>query len=152
MRFSATRSFAGNASEALRIAEAALLPNGFRIVDTSASRLKFKGRGMQSTKENPIRGATEVTIEAQDSVLKLDASLGGVVGLSLFAAILPIALWATVTLPGQLKSPDGVFTPKTLYGAGMWVVGVPALTFWLRKRTINALEDMLASASYAGRG
>ncbi|MBK6734143.1 MAG: hypothetical protein IPG61_08635 [bacterium] len=152
MRFAATRSYSGNASDALRVAEAALLPNGFRVVDSSASRLALRGRGMQSTKENPIRGATEVSIEAQDGVLKLDASLGGVVGLSLFAALLPVVLWAVMKLPGQLKSAEGVFTAKTLYGAGIWVVGVPVLFYWLRKRTINALEDVLASASYAGRG
>ncbi len=152
MRFSSTRSYSGDASEALRIAETAFLPNGFRVVDSSASQLKLKGRGMHSTQENPIRGATEVTIQAQDSVLKLDASLGGVVGLSLFAAILPVALWAALKLPDQLKSPEGIFTLKVLCGAGFWVVGVPMLVFWLRKRTINALEDILTSASCADRG
>lgn len=149
MRYSASRPFSGSVPEALRVFEAALLPNGFRVVDSSSSRLQFKGHGMQSTKENPIRGATEVTIEAKAGALKLDASLGGVVALSLFVCLFPLALWAALTVPDMLKSTGDswALTAKSLYGGGFWIIAGPAMSLWIRKRTTNALEDMLASAA-----
>ncbi len=154
MRYSTSRLFSGNGSKALRVVEAALLPNGFRIVDSSSSRLQLKGPGMQSTKENPIRGATEITVEAKNGTLKLDASLGGVVVLSLFVCLFPLALWGALALPDLLKSTgqSGALTAKSLYGAGAWLVIGPAMSVWIRSRTTSALDNMLASAAeFAGR-
>jgi len=65
MRYSTKRQFAGDASVAFSAVEATLLPNGFRIAETHPHQLVLKGPGMQSTKENPVRGATEIVVEAR---------------------------------------------------------------------------------------
>jgi hypothetical protein len=102
MHFSAKRQFQGTNATAFSTIESILLPNNFRLIKSEPSRLKMAGRGMQSSKENPVRGATEVVIEAR---------------------------------AGQL-----------------WLVLGPLMGLWIRRRTIQALEDMLDSAvASAGR-
>lgn len=149
MRYAATRAHSGSAASALKIVEETLLPNGFRIVEAGASRLELKGPGMRSSKENPLRGATRVVVDAHDGVLHLDASLGGVVWLSLFVCLFPPALWLILGLAALARpeSGEGLLASKSLYGVGIWLVLGPAMSFWFRKRTIDALETMLINAA-----
>ena len=154
MRYTTTRAYSGATVDALRVIEETLLPNGFHIVKSDASRLELRGPGMWSSKENPIRGATVVSVEARDSVLHLDTSLGGVARLARFACVFPIVLWFVLGLMSATKAEaGGLLTTKSLYWIGIWLVVGPALAFWIRRRTIGALDTMLLNASFGtGRG
>lgn len=153
MRYSARRPFSGDPAAALQAVETTLLPNGFRLVKSSPSHLEWKGPGMQSSKENPLRGATEILFQARDGFLKLDASLGGVRAMSLFVCLFPLVLWGGFAVAGLMKPRDdgGAFMTSALWGVGIWLILGPALSLWFRRRTTRALEDMLANAAACAR-
>ena len=148
MQYSTKRRYSGNESAAFSAVESTLLPNGFRIIHSGPTRLELKGRGMQSTKENPVRGATEISVETAGGSLRLNAKLGGVRFMAFFVCLFPLLLWGSFAVTGLLKSGDGgsVFEAKALYGAAVWLVIGPLMTVWIRKRTISALDDMMDNA------
>ncbi len=148
MQYSAKRRFTGDQAVAFSAIEATLLPNGFRVVDTSPHRRILKGPGLQSTRENPVRGATKVVVEVEGETLRLRAELNGVLFMALFVCIFPLSLWAGFAVAGLLSSAESAspLSGKALVGAAVWVVVGPALALWIRRRTIRALDDMLNNA------
>ena len=148
MHYSIRREFTGSESAALSAIESILLSVNFRIVESSASRLALVGRGIRSTKENPLRGATEIEVETKSGSVSLNAKLGGVRSMALFVCSFPVLLWAILAISASLKSGDAaaVMNGKALIGAAVWLVIGPVLAVWIRRRTIDSLEDMLENA------
>jgi len=155
MRYSMEQKFAGQEAEAFSAIESILLPNGFRITRSEDSILELKGRGMQSSRENPVRGATVVEVKAREGVLHLDARLGGVVFMVLFVCLFPVLLLGSFAVAPMFESGGGVASLNTEVYRGMavWAVLGPLAGVWIRHRTIVALKDMMDNAvACAGRG
>ncbi|MDU0355937.1 hypothetical protein RS130_20415 [Paraglaciecola aquimarina] len=114
-------------------AESTLLPNGFKVLYKSANSIVFTGTVMQSTKEAPIRGATRIALKLEAGLLKLDANLGGVLWMSIFVCLFPPLL--VFFIGGASDDYFNAILPWLLIG--------PAMSYWLRHRTIRALRTML---------
>lgn len=155
MNYSTARKFSGQEALAFSAIEATLLPNSFRITRSEASLLELKGRGMQSTKEDPVRGATVVLVEARDGFLHLNARLGGVLFMVIFVCLFPVLLTGSFAVAPMIKSGGGIASLSTeaLYGMAVWSVLGPLMGLWIRHRTIESLRAMLENAIVcAGRG
>ncbi len=155
MHYCTEREFSGQEALAFSSIEATLLPNSFRITRSEVSLVELKGRGMQSTKEDPVRGATVVEVEARGGVLYLNARLGGVLFMVLFVCLFPVFLIGGLAIAPLFESGGGVasLNKEALSGMAIWAVVGPLMGFWIRHRTIVSLNDMLENAIVcAGRG
>ena len=148
MRYSTKRRLAGDKAFAFSAVESTLVPNGFRVVDANPHRRVLKGPGMQSTRENSVRGATKITVEVEGETLHLRAELNGVLFMAMFVCIFPVLLWAGFAVAGLLSSAESTaaLSGKALVGAAVWFVVGPALALWIRRRTTRALDDMMDNA------
>lgn len=152
MHYTSQHRFAGDTDKAFAAIETMLMPNGFRITDRGPRSISLQGRGMQSTKESPLRGATRIHIEQKGGHLRLDAFLGGVRFMMLFVCVFPVLLFLGMTLLPPLIAGHGwqAIDFKPLLGGVAWLIIGPAMSVWIRKRTTNALEDMLNNAAVVG--
>lgn len=88
--------------DALARAEATLSAVGFRIVDRPRSGLVAEGPGLNSTRQNPLLGATRVELTAGDRTLRAVAEMGGVDRMRKFLLWFPLLLGLGLGLLGLL--------------------------------------------------
>lgn len=138
MKYSAQIDFTSKDNINFSPVESTLLPNGFRLIKKGDTSIEFIGRGMNSTRENPIRGATKITLKAQLGILHLDANLGGVLFMSLFICLFPPLLILSLS---YLNSSD----PSVINHLWVWFIIAPIIAYQLRRRTVKALNTMLAN-------
>lgn len=148
MKYSGSRRLTGAKEAALAAIEAALLPNGFKVLKAGPSGLEFGGPGLRSTKENPLRGASEIQAEVRGGRLHLDAALCGLRFLVIFVCAFPPLLIGGLALLPVIKAGGdfGAFNPQSLFLLAPWVLISPLMVVLIRKRTIGALDDLLDSA------
>jgi hypothetical protein len=79
-------------ADSLHSAVTTLTHQGFRIVRRDASSATLTGPGLNSTRQNPLLGATEVNIRIANAALHLDAELGGVDFMRRFVTWFPLLL------------------------------------------------------------
>lgn len=103
---------------------------------------------MNSSKENPLRGASEILVEISGGKIHLDANLGGVKFMILFLMTFPILMVGFIV--GASFFSSGWETElkeiQTWYVPAFWMVVSPLFSIWVRKRTVNALDDLLGNA------
>lgn len=140
--------FKGDPTRALDHAHAVFGALGFTKVIISNGTLNAKGPGMQSTNQPPLRGATKIKIETRNSLLSLEAELGGVRFMRNFLIFFP---------PGLALFLGGIFALLTL-GDGMpkgfgfmpllialpWLFISPGMIKTLRNKTTCALDELLS--------
>jgi len=119
--------------------ESTLIPNGFRVIKKDKASITLIGRGMNSTKEDPIRGATEISITANSGALRLNANLGGVLFMSLFLCLFPPLLIVAISYFNSSNS--GVINHLWV-----WFVIGPMIAYFVRRRTIKALDIMFENS------
>lgn len=119
------------------IAKLTLLPNEFSIRDLSETTITFAGKGMNSTNQPAVRGATFINIEYTMGALRLNAKLGGVFFMAIFTLLLPISLM--ICIPLFVGSP--INYPIII----IWLCISPVVIYWLRYRTVKALDELLES-------
>ena len=120
MQFAASVPFHGDTDKALRLAESALTAIGFRITARTTESVDLVGPGMSSTRQGDLVGASRIHLLSSRGELAVEADLGGVVGMSRFVKVFPIAL---VLFLGIVLSV--VFS--SLFGLGTWIVAVGAV-------------------------
>ncbi len=143
-------SFQGDAEAALETAKTALLGQGFEIVRYSQDELAVRGSGMNSTREPPIRGASELAITVRQSEIELHARLGGVARMKAFLYLFPLGM-AVMFLVGF-----GLAFGSRLWWAyplplAPWLVLSPVLARWVENRTKRALDGLLRSVEVTAR-
>lgn len=150
MEYQKKIAFSGDSAEALVAARMVLMNHNFRIESTRKSELSAAGPGMQSTKQNPLTGATRVRLLAEDSSLLLSAELGGLRWMRNFLYLFPPSLALVLSLFFLLPPmPDSaVFLPWLVLSP--WLVISPLIVKWIRRRTITALDNLLHNAKAAG--
>jgi hypothetical protein len=96
--FSTAATTKGPASGALRAAIMILANNGFAIVERDDLSADLTGPGLNSTRQNPLLGATKVHLEVRGQQLQVDAELGGVDGMRRFLMRFPFMLGLGLSL------------------------------------------------------
>ncbi len=128
MKYSAKMDFKSEADIDFSSVESTLLPNGFRLIKKDDTSIEFTGRGINSTKEDPIRGATKISLIAQPGILYLNANLGGILFMSLFVCLFPPLLILTLDYFNTSDSSNINY----FWG---WLIIAPVIVYWLRRRT-----------------
>lgn len=170
--YTTTASFAGPAEPVLAAALATLTGSGFRIVDRTATGAVLTGPGLNSTRENPLLGASRVELAVEGATLRVRADLGGVASMRRLLVWLPLGLGLGLgllfTVVGGLgfgrQSGVGFGVPWAPGGwwwvpgmaAGLlpvspWVVLTPLMIRMVRRRTQRALDVLASNAVFAGR-
>ena len=152
MQISRTQPCAGDPAPAFDLAANVLVANGFRLERRDAQTLVAIGRGMASTKQNPLTGAGRIVLTRSGRDLRLEADLGGVRVLTRFLIGLPLGLFSAFgvawLLSGAARSP---LPPQAALAVAPWLVLSPLMIVLMRRRTVRALDDLLASlAASAG--
>ena len=153
MTHTASVKLAGDPARALDLAATVLASNGFRLERRDEQPLVAVGRGMLSTKQNPLTGAGRVALTRIGGELRLEADLGGLRAMARFLVALPLGM--VVALGVAWAATGGTRSPVPWQAAlalAPWAVIAPLMIVWIRRRTIIALDDLLASlAAHAGR-
>lgn len=107
--------------------QAALIPlinNGFAIVNRDENSANLSGPGLNSTRQNPLLGASKIQLKLQGQQLHLDAELGGVDSMQRFLMRFPFILGLSL---GLLFGVVSGFTLGGVFGVGF---GVPWAQGW----------------------
>lgn len=160
----------GDAQQILAAVSTVLITNGFSVVKQEHRQIEFAGPGMNSTKQNPLVGASEVIVHVDQGRLTVVAELGGVAKMQRFLIRFPLLLGLGLGLGlGTLSlifiacfqfwggNPAARFPLFWLYPALVFTIPVLAVSPWfflspwmgakLQKRTTAALDTLLANIS-----
>lgn len=143
------RPFGGDATAVLKRAAQALQARGFRV-STHDLQVEGLGTGRGVGTRNPFAGATRVRVSCGAEGLTLEAVFGGVERAErrLFASLAAVGL----LLGGffELLFGEhgwGLVLTVTVAPLFPWAVCIPGIARKLRKRTIQALEELLAGVA-----
>src|SRR5205085_9122934 len=87
-----TVPFTGRTAKALDIAKSTLLPLGFQVVSSSDYELRATGPGLNSTRENQLKGISEAAIIVRSSAIEMKAVLGGVRKMKMFLTLFSLGM------------------------------------------------------------
>lgn len=174
MTYSNSLAFTGDAQRVLVAASTILMTNGFVVVHQQGHEIQFVGPGLNSTRQNPLLGASKVTIQVDTGRLTVDADYGGLellrrlmvrfplllgLGLGAFFALTMLSVivgvclyaWDIRGLPTVfwLSPFFGMLTP--LLAVSPWFFLAPWLRQHLQRRTTNALDTLLINVCHAAQ-
>lgn len=153
--------------DVLQAALTILTNNGFAIVNRDKNSAELIGPGLNSTKQNPLLGASKIQLKLRRQQLCLDAELGGVDSMRRFLMRFPFILGLGL---GLFFGVVGGFVFGRQFGVGFGVPWAQGLTWmcvaiggavlpvtpWLflspimsnriRTRTQNALATLVQNA------
>lgn len=155
--YSKTVPFVGHTAKALDVARTNFMGQGFQIVASSNYELRVTGPGLDSTKENPLKGVSEASIIIRASAIKIKAMLGGTQKLNKFLRVFPLGMalfFLLVIGVIALILPDfrqwWVFLIPVL-ALSPWLFLSPIMTRWIEKRTVQALDTLLNNMVVMGK-
>jgi hypothetical protein len=144
-----TVSLGGPAARAIDAATAAFNANGFRIRERGESSIEAEGPGINNSRENPILGASLVQLRVFGDSLSLRAELRAIGRLFRFLGLLIAALAVanTTWLLVVYRHRPGFALLLGLLPFVPWVVLLPLMAAWFRRRTVRALDALLHNIS-----
>ncbi len=170
MRSFHTSAVASASSDSILDSAVQTLANqGFAISDRTMNSVTLNGPGLNSTRQNPLLGATKITLTINGKNLDADAELGGVERMQRFLTRFPFLLGLVL---GLLFGVGGGVLFGQLFGVGFgvpWAQGwqwlVAAICFamlpvapWLfisplmsrsiQKRTEHAIATLVHNATF----
>lgn len=102
--------------------------------------LSLKGGGLLNSKQNPILGATKITVSISNETLELNSELNGVVFMCKFILLFPPALEIFLAVTFYLSGMGAEAVKHTLLGIIPWLFISPLLCVFFKKRTEKALD------------
>jgi hypothetical protein len=152
----------------LEVAMSILAGQGFEVTHRDATSAALRGPGLNSSRQNPLLGATHVELRLESEELRLYAKLGGVDAmrrwLMWFPFVLGLGLGLFFALAGgvmfgrQFVVPLGdtwnrgwrwiaVAFAAALVPVSPWLVLSPLIARQLRRRTERALNTLLKNST-----
>ena len=174
MVYSNSVAFSGDPERLLSVASTILMTNGFAVVEQDAARILFAGPGLNSTKQNPLLGASSVHVRASDGLLTIEAEYGGVESLRRFMIRFPLLLglgiglaFAVIMLAAIIGmhlsgidfgaattvvwwSPLLVMLPALL-AVSPWVFLAPWIRQHLERKTTAAIDTLMVNVCHTFR-
>jgi hypothetical protein len=149
MEYSKTVPFTGRASKALEVARSTFLPQGFQVVASNDYELRVTGPGINSTRENPLKGISAASIITGPSAIEMKATLGGVEKMKKFLIFFPLGMAVlflivfgvlALTLPA-FRHPWIFLIP--ILALSPWLFLAPLMSRMIGRRTIEAIDTLL---------
>jgi hypothetical protein len=132
------------------LAAGILATHGFRVTPSDTT-VHAVGPSLNSTKENPLRGAGTVSLVFADGAVEGTADLAGTRRLS----------WFVLVFPPLLVAIQGIFFYTTAARSGaqltvgfgimilIWLIGGPLMALWIRSRSEAAFRTFVANVAVA---
>ncbi|MFO0939889.1 MAG: hypothetical protein U0930_03905 [Pirellulales bacterium] len=139
-----------NGQHSLQVALAILANHGFKIVSHDSRSARLSGPGLNSTKQNPLLGATSIQLVLEDHRLKLIAELGGVDSMRRFLMSFPFLLGLGL---GLLFGVGGGLLFGRNFGVGFgvpWAQGWNWMLFTLALSVLPVAPWLFLSPMIAG--
>ena len=114
--------------------------NGFTLIHADDKVMTLKGEGTTSTNQDPLKGATTISLEKDANKVTLTATLGGVAFLTYFVFFMLL-----IFPVGLLYILSGDLTAFTVSHGLMALLLFVSISYWLRYRTTRALKNLLTS-------
>lgn len=150
MEYQNAKHVSGEASAAAKRIVASLAAEGFRIVTQNRDLVEMAGPGMSSSSQNPLVGASKVTIRSLGREVAIEADFGAVrrlirtLGIVIISmAILFLVLFGFVI---PLQHPVLRYVLPVLPLAP-WPFLLPWMSWLFQRRTARAFDALLASAA-----
>jgi hypothetical protein len=168
--FNTSSQTTGSSDDVLRTAIVTLTSNGFAISHRNSKSVSLKGPGLNNTRQNPILGASKISLQIHDNSIVADAELGGVDAMERFLMRFPFLLGLGMGLffgvaGGLLFGRQfgvGFGVPWAqgwrwmllAFGGAMlpvapWLILSPLMSRMIRRRTQNAVETLIHNAAFA---
>lgn len=157
MEYSKTVPFTGRGAKALDVARSVFVGQGFQIMTSSDYELRVTGPGINSTKENPLKGVTDATVIVRSASIEIKAILGGAEKMKTFLRLFPLGLaiffmlifgalaWS---LP-DFRRPWIFLIP--LLALSPWLFLGPLISRSIEKRTKQAVDTLLSNMVMMGK-
>jgi hypothetical protein len=166
--YSTSASLHNRTTDSLQAALVTLTNNGFAITDRQRDSVSLSGPGLNSTRQNPLLGASQIELSIRGNELKVNAQLGGVDSMQRFLMRFPFLLGMGL---GLMFCVVGGFTFGQLFGVRFgvpwapgwkwilismgigllpvipWLVLSPLISQSIRKRTQRALDVLVNNAA-----
>ena len=157
MEYSKTVPFTGYGAKALDVARSVFMGQGFQITTSSDYELRVTGPGLNSTKENPLKGVTDATIIVRAASIECKAILGGAEKMRTFLRLFPlglgifflIAFGALALVLPDFRRPWIFLIP--LLALSPWLFLAPIISRFIEKRTMQALDTLLNNMVVMGK-
>jgi len=144
MNYTASIAFDGKCDDALELARIVLATNGLKVNVKGSSELLAQGPGLFNTRDNPLLGATAVTIRIAEGRIDLAAELGGVKRMRTFLFVFPPALGLVLVVLFLTLGMEWRHVLLTVAVAICpWIILSPVLARWVSSRTLRAIDTLL---------
>ncbi len=158
MRYASSLPFRGNKDKAFGLADTVLTAVGFRLTDRAVDSREWVGPGMNSTRENALRGASRVRVSDAGGERAVVADLGGVAWLSRLITVLPIGIVLGVGVVlavvfSLLLGPGfwlAIVAAVVVANTALWLLLGPLIAGRFRARTTRTLDALLAKMVAVG--
>jgi hypothetical protein len=157
MEYSKTVPFIGRGAKALDVARAAFISQGFQILASSDTELRVKGPGINSTRENPLKGISDASIIVRGSSIEARAVLGGAQKMKTFLRVFPLglALFFMIVFGAlALSLPEfrriWIFLIPLL-SLSPWLFLAPLMGRSIENRTKQAVDTLLSNMVVMGK-
>lgn len=149
--YSTSVSYTGSAKRALAIAQNALIAANFQIVSKTDFDLHAVGRGITSTRQDPLKAATDITMLIRNSSIEVNAILGGADRMKKFLRILPLSMAALFLV---VFGTIAVFVPDfrrwwifliPVAVLSPWLVLGPVIARSIRAQAEDAINSLLGN-------
>jgi hypothetical protein len=149
MEYSKTVPFTGRASKALEVARSTFLPQGFQFVASNDYELRVTGPGINSTRENPLKGISAALIITGPSAIEMKATLGGVEKMKKFLIFFPMGMAVLFLIVfGVLALTQPAFRHPWIFlipilALSPWLFLAPLMSRMIGSRTMQAIDTLL---------
>jgi len=157
MEYAKTVPFTGKATTALNVARLTFLPLGFQIAANSDHGLRATGPGINSTRENPLKGISETTIIVRGSAIEMKATLGGVRKMKTFLTLFPLGMMLLFLIVfGVLALQIPAFRQWWIFlipiaALSPWIFISPLMIRMIERRTAQAIDTLLNNMVFMGQ-
>jgi hypothetical protein len=156
IEYQKTVPFTGSAKRALAVAQSTLLALNFQIAASTDYELSVTGRGISSTRENPLKAMTEGTFIIRNSAIEVKAILGGAERMVKFLRIFPLlmavffmVLWGILAFFIPIFRHWWIFAIP-LAALSPWLVLAPLIGRSIKTRTTNAIDSLVSNMVMLG--
>lgn len=129
----------------LQEARQALGHHNFRIVMSSPLMIEAAGPGLNSTKENPILGASWIRLTVSPNGIFAEAELNALHRLQAFVLYFPLGLGVSLALLFAAIFRDWYPPLIAMLTVTPWIFISPTMNQWMERRTCAALDTFLAN-------
>jgi hypothetical protein len=156
MTHSHSLDFRGDLAAAFSMATSTLTACGFNLVNKTSRSLEFTSPGMWNSHQNPLLGASRITLTGGVGRIELQAELGGSRGVVvLFGVVAVIGVVQAVGFGLAASHSTRAFNWAQaapiaivlLFGA----LGGPLGFYYLRQRTLRSLNTLLNNMVMSGK-